>query len=353
MTQFKPTESPWQTAAGLCEVYQAQPAKAETLIMDITFQCSADRRRCQFLFYGVLRHRRRIEELLGRLISRRPKPRLAAMLQVAVFELMSAGPERQPKVVDYAVGQIRRRMSRSEAGLANAVLRKIPAEAAKLDREAPAAVRLSHPDWLAARWRQNFGPEAAEKLMAWNLEPPPVTFRVRGDLPQTEALAATDWAGFVQLSGAWAAVEPLLKSGKLYAQDPSTRLAPAALAVRPGESVLDLCAAPGGKTLMLADALGCDPKGLLVAVDLPGARLVPLDENLRKLDDGDGPRVSLLGLDVRRLTPEVLEKEGFCDSLRRRPPRRSLLEYRGPAPPPRCQVAAPAGGRACQRGASG
>jgi 16S rRNA (cytosine967-C5)-methyltransferase len=309
MTQLKPTVSPWQHAVSLCEVYQAQPAKAETLMMDITFQSSADRRRCQFLFYGVLRHRRRIDELLGRLIARAPKPRLAAMLQVAVFELLSAGPERQPKVVDYAVGQVRRRMSRSEAGLANAVLRKIPAEAEKLDREAPAAVRYSHPDWLAARWEANFGPEAAEKLMAWNLEPPPVTFRVRGDFPANDALVPAAWPGFVQLAGEWAKVEPLLKRGQLYAQDPSTRLAPEALAVRPGETVLDLCAAPGGKALAIADALGRDPKGLLLAVDLPGSRLEPLDENLCKLENGKGPQVTLLGVDVLKLTPQLLEKQ--------------------------------------------
>ncbi|QYY36921.1 transcription antitermination factor NusB [Ruficoccus sp. ZRK36] len=275
--------------------------------MDITFQSSADRRRCQFLFYGVLRHRRRIDTLLARLISRRPKPKLVAMLQVAVFELLSAGPERQPKVVDYAVGRIRRQMSRSEAGLANAVLRKIPAEDEKLQREAPAAVRFSHPDWLAERWTENFGPEAAEELMAWNLEPPPITFRVRGETPAIEALKPASWPGFVQLDGEWARVEPYLKAGMLYAQDPSTRLAPEALTVRPGEAVLDLCAAPGGKALALADALGRDTAGVLVAVDLPGPRLAPLDENLCKLDDGDGPRVCLLAADVRELGEETLK----------------------------------------------
>ncbi|MBC2596414.1 RsmB/NOP family class I SAM-dependent RNA methyltransferase [Ruficoccus amylovorans] len=315
MTQFKPTESPWRKAAGLCESYQAQPAKAETLITDINFHSSAERRRCQFLFYGVLRHRRRIDELLARLISRPPKPRLAAMLQVAVFELMAAEPARQPKVVDYAVGQIRRIMSRSEAGLANAVLRKIPAEAAKLDQEAPAAVRLSHPDWLARRWQEHYGPESAETFMAWNLEPPPVLFRARGELPAGLPLEPAAWPGFYKLAGEWARVEPLLNAGRLYAQDPSTRLAPEALAVRPGEKVLDLCAAPGGKALMLIDALESDRDGLMLAVDLPGPRLEPLNENLQKLGRRSGPAVSLLGIDVRRLSPELLRREGFPETF--------------------------------------
>ena len=308
MTRFKPTASPWGKAASLVELSVAQPAKADALLGEMTFHSAVERRRCQFLFYGVLRHRRRIDALLSRLISRRPKPRLQAMLQVAVYELLEAEASRQPKVVDHAVGQIRSAMSKAEAGLANAVLRKIPVEADRLETEAPAAVRLSHPDWLAEKWTQQFSPQAAEALMRWNLRTPEVTFRVRDPDAVNAAQAGgkflekTDWPGFMKLTGEFVQAEPLLQSGALYAQDPSTRLAVEALAVKPGETVLDLCAAPGGKTLMLADALGDDERGLLVAVDLPGPRLQQLDENLSKLNDEAGPGVYLLAADVRELT---------------------------------------------------
>ncbi|MEM8550641.1 MAG: transcription antitermination factor NusB, partial [Verrucomicrobiota bacterium] len=291
----------------------------------MTFQSSVERRRCQFLFYGVLRHRRRIETLLTGLIPRRPKPRLWAMLEIAVYELMEAGPERQPKVVDYAVGEIRKAMGKGEAGLANAVLRKIPKADAELEKTASAGVRTSHPDWLAKKWEGRFGPEAAEQLMRWNLQTPEVCLRVRDEagveLAQAQAMAAgegelfepTPWPGFVSLAGEFSRAEPLLKNGALYAQDASTRLAPEALAVKPGDYVLDLCAAPGGKTLMLADSLGTDTSGLLLAVELPGSRLEQLDENLQKLNDGDGPAVSLLATDVLTLTSEHFAEQGLPD----------------------------------------
>ena len=81
-------------------------------------------------------------------------------------------------------------------------------------------------------------------------------------------------------SGHWAKVEPLLRSGQIYLQDPSTRLPIELLAPQAGEKVLDLCAAPGGKSLMIADAMKA---GQLVAVDLPTARIERLKENLSRV----------------------------------------------------------------------
>jgi 16S rRNA C967 or C1407 C5-methylase (RsmB/RsmF family) len=69
-----------------------------------------------------------------------------------------------------------------------------------------------------------------------------------------------------------------LRSGKTYMQDPFTRHPAELLSVRPGERILDLCAAPGGKTRMLAQAM--QGKGVLVALDKPGKRMERLRENL-------------------------------------------------------------------------
>jgi 16S rRNA (cytosine967-C5)-methyltransferase len=112
-------------------------------------------------------------------------------------------------------------------------------------------------------------------------------------------LKPTTWPGFFEVeSGHWAEVEPLLKSGRLYLQDPSTRLPVELLAPRAGEAVLDLCAAPGGKSLLIADAMKSStansaPGGRLVAMDLPaedvqrGApRLERLKENLARVPAG-------------------------------------------------------------------
>lgn len=92
--------------------------------------------------------------------------------------------------------------------------------------------------------------------------------------------------------GSWEAAEELLKSGEFYAQDPSTSFAPALLNPRAGDSILDLCAAPGGKSRMCADLAlrsadfdkpSCS-NSLLVSVDIPGPRMEKLEKNLSKID---------------------------------------------------------------------
>ena len=106
-------------------------------------------------------------------------------------------------------------------------------------------------------------------------------------------LKPTAWSGFFEIaSGRWSEVEPLLRGGKIYVQDPGTRLAVELLAPKAGESVLDLCAAPGGKSLMIADAM---KSGRLVAMDLPGARVDRLKENLAR---AAGVEVALVQADL-------------------------------------------------------
>lgn len=96
--------------------------------------------------------------------------------------------------------------------------------------------------------------------------------------PSWGALKETPWPGFYEIRpGHWSEVEPLLTAGKLYIQDPATRFAVELIAPKPGEAILDVCAAPGGKSLALADLLG---SGKLVACDLPGPRIDRLNSNL-------------------------------------------------------------------------
>jgi 16S rRNA (cytosine967-C5)-methyltransferase len=149
---------------------------------------------------------------------------------------------------------------------------------------------FSHPEWLVGRWLAQFGADAARALLEWNQQPAPVYARWRTADPTPAWLAPTRWPGFFEVpSGRWGEVEPLLASGQLYLQDPSARLAIELLAPQAGETVLDLCAAPGGKTLQIADALAAAgdaaKSGRVVAVDLPGDRLPRLRENLARVRD--------------------------------------------------------------------
>jgi 16S rRNA (cytosine967-C5)-methyltransferase len=95
-----------------------------------------------------------------------------------------------------------------------------------------------------------------------------------------------------------------LESGRAYVKDPSTRLATALLKAQPGEAILDLCAAPGGKAFEIAQDL--KGKGSLLALDLPGERMERLDQNLARLQS-PGLHCSSLAHDLLTLQAADLE----------------------------------------------
>ena len=123
---------------------------------------------------------------------------------------------------------------------------------------------------------KKIGEEATEALVNWNQRIPDLTLRADARPPYAEETA---WEGYFKLGRArFGEALPDLESGKVYMQDPFTGIPVKLLGVHPGESVADLCAAPGGKTRLLAEALG--GQGVLLALDKPGRRVDRLKENL-------------------------------------------------------------------------
>jgi len=252
----------------------------------------AERGRCQHLVFGVVRHFGRIEAILGRLVAHPPRFITRAVLYVAAFELIdaesgTAAPGQTAKIVHHAVEWAKALASPAEARLVNAVVRKVAIALAEQRPPGPIAPAdvladyFSHPEWLVRRWLAALGAGPTRALLEWNQSPAPLHARWREPLrPPPAWLVPTEWKGFYAVpSGHWAEVGPLLASGSLYLQDPGTRLAAELLAPRAGETVLDLCAAPGGKSLLMVDAMG---SGRIVAVDLPSSRIDRLKENLSR-----------------------------------------------------------------------
>ena len=287
---------------------------------------SADRARCQHLVLGVVRHFGRLEVALERLVAHPPRFTTRAALCVAGFELIESANEpaadgRVAKIVHHAVEQTKYLASPAEARLVNAVIRKlVPAmiapPPAKDAPPAQLAEYFSHPEWLVRGWFAQFGADATRAVLEWNQHPATVyaRWRASGEAPP-EFLKPTAWEGFfVVESGRWRDVEPLLKAGKLYLQDPGTRLAVELLAPQPGETVLDLCAAPGGKSLLIADAM---KSGKLVAMDLPveegkpGTRIERLKQNLSRVT---GVEVALVQADVCKDAAAALRAHQLPDS---------------------------------------
>ena len=312
----------WPAAIGLLAKWLDRRERIDELIDSLPPGLSGpERARCQHLVFGVVRHFGRLEAALGRLVSHAPRFPTRAVLFMAGFELIEAAdsPESDglvAKIVHHAVEQTKAVASQSEAGLVNAVVRKLalalavppPPKVASAD---VLAEYFSHPDWLVKRWLVDFGAEATRKLLEWNQRPATVYARWRG--PEGEAapdfLKPTPWAGFFEVpSGQWSKVEPLLKSGKIYLQDPGTRLAVELLAPQSGETILDGCAAPGGKSLLMADAM---KTGKIVAMDLPGPRIARLKENLSR---AHGVEVALVQADLLANPAPTLYEHKLPDS---------------------------------------
>jgi 16S rRNA (cytosine967-C5)-methyltransferase len=306
--------SPWNHAARLVARWLERQERIDTLLDTLPRTLTGpDRARCQHLVLGVVRHFGRIDASLARLVAHPPRFSTRAVLYLAGLELIEATGTTDAglvaKIVHHAVEQTKGLSSPAESRLVNAVVRKLaPLMAAPPPPEGATPEQLaeyfSHPVWLIRNWLAQFGPEPTRRLLEWNQSPAPVHARWRAATPPpTPLLTPTAWPGFFAVaSGHWTEVEPLLKAGQLYLQDPSTRVPVDLLAPKPGEAIIDLCAAPGGKSLLIADRMG---SGRLVAVDLPGTRIDRLKENLARTG---GAEPALVQGDVLRgLSPQLRE----------------------------------------------
>lgn len=283
----------------------------------------AERGRCQHLLFGAVRHLGRIEAILAPLLARPPRSVVKAALLIAGYELIEGGADGHvARVVHHAVERTKALASPPEAKLVNAVVRKIAAalEAQAEPSPSAGAVELatyfSHPEWLVRRWLAQFGAAGARALLEWNQKPAPVYARWRSaDAPpageDAALFTATAWPGFYEVkSGAWPRVEALVNDGTLFLQDPATRHAVELLAPKAGETVLDACAAPGGKSLAISDAMGA---GRVVALDLAGPRIDRLKQNLSRakgdvaLVQGDLLQAERLGLFEEHNLPKAYD----------------------------------------------
>jgi len=301
-TASKPTFGGWEAAVGLTERWLARSERVDTLLEGLPSALTGqDRARAQQLFYGVVRWSSRLEAALSGLMARPPRTKVKAVLVVAGFELLEGGPALTAKVIHHAVEKAKTVCSAKEAGLVNAVARKLALRLA--EKPADVATELAHPEWLVGRWTQQFGAATTRQLLEWNQQPAPVYARWRIEAPVPKFLAPTKWPGFYEVkAGKWDEVRRLANEGALYVQDPSTRLCIGLLAPQPGEVILDACAAPGGKSLFIADMM---KSGKVIALDEPGEpgkvdiRLVRLKENLARAPAG--VEVAQVEADLRKV----------------------------------------------------
>ncbi|NNC89040.1 MAG: hypothetical protein HKN82_11330 [Akkermansiaceae bacterium] len=246
---------------------------------------AADRALLNAILLGVLRNKRLLDHWIANLRKGKLDHETRDILRVGLCQLLVL------EIADHAAVNETVACARSPVrGLINAVLRRAVAARktllAERDTLAP-PLRYSHPDWLWKRWKKQFGGDDATTLLAWNNRPAEVFMRfnpLRAEgFPESAdpaiVLERSPADGFARCSApvpaAW------LEEGLVYIQDPATRHAVELLAPQPGETILDACAAPGGKAALIAAAMQND--GHLLCTDSNEKRIPRLGENLSRL----------------------------------------------------------------------
>jgi len=263
-----------------------------------------DRALATRLAYGAVQRAGTSDHLIGRLAERPPQkldPPVLASLRLGLYELLYLQGAPDYAVVADAV-ELAKARSRSGHALVNAVLRRAGREGATsllggLDDATPqaAAVKHSHPAWIAALWWEALGPQEARALMARDNEPSALALRANtlqggaaelaAQLPVRTRRDPLIEEALIVEEPFDAHASPLWRSGAFAAQSRAAMLVARALAPQPGEDVLDLCAAPGGKTTHLAALMGGE--GRIVAVEAGARRARVLERNARRLGAGN------------------------------------------------------------------
>jgi 16S rRNA (cytosine967-C5)-methyltransferase len=273
------------------------------------------------LTLGVLRWRAQLDFLLERhlkeTVAKLDLP-VALALRLGIYQLRFL--ERVPAraAVHESVELVKRAKKTSAAPLVNAVLRKATEESAK-----PAAELLppglsgsqqlvhlySHPLWLIERWLARFGEARTTAILGADNKPPSLSCSVSNPVQRETVVAELTRDGLsvsdgrllrdaLAIRGGSPSHTKAFAEGRISIQDEASQAIPLLLAAHSGNSVLDLCAAPGGKTAPLARSAG--ERGLIVAADRHPHRLLAMREQMRRLGLA---RVHLVALDAERPLP--------------------------------------------------
>jgi 16S rRNA (cytosine967-C5)-methyltransferase len=266
---------------------------------------SADRRLLQELAFGVVRWQGTLDWLIrNKTGGRTQKQVLQILLRLGLYQIFWLERIPDHAAVNETVELARQLGFGPQSGFINAVLRGYLREQdatvqqlEMLKREEP-PVGYSHPKWLYERWRTRFGEDNARALLEWNNKPPPTYARLNTLKAAAETLAQR-WENegvlFTPRNWAWTDVDTVFElrshpplaslatfqEGLFYIQDPSTLLAVHALDPKPGEAILDACAAPGGKTTYIAQRM--QNRGLIMAQDIDVRRREMVRENCNRL----------------------------------------------------------------------
>jgi len=275
---------------------------------------SVDRALCHELVLGTLRQQLYLDRVTDIYAGgKKLDGAVRVAIRLGLYQLRFLDKIPEYSAVNESVALVQKARKTSAKGFVNAILRKAAKEwpeiafADEIDR---VSVETSHPRWLVERWANEFGPDQAEALARANNEPGPQAFRLLVDVPIGEFSASPSEfvAGCYLTEKIYPALLAAAERGDIYFQDEGSQMVAASIPVGKTAKVLDVCAAPGGKTGMIGRQYSEDLL-ILVAGDLYWRRAFSLRENCRRQGVND---VKVVQYDAEKGLPF---EDGTFDSV--------------------------------------
>ena len=263
---------------------------------------SRERQQANEYVQGILRKKSYLDFLISKSSTveiEKMDPFFKNILRLGIYDLLFMDGTPDYAAINEAVEIAKAKISSKSGDLANAILRKIQREIASLpkpdmqNRTELIATTFSHPEWLVERWVKRFGEREAFQLMTANNKRPefylrvnclktsPDTFKLRLDKAGIEYEESEWLPGYYKVftladvrSKGW------FEKGLCYVQDIAAGFAPTILDPVGGETVYDICAAPGTKTLLLAELM--NNEGSILAIDINSERIHKIAENAER-----------------------------------------------------------------------
>ncbi|AQU79857.1 MULTISPECIES: 16S rRNA (cytosine(967)-C(5))-methyltransferase RsmB [Planococcus] len=248
--------------------------------------------------YGTLQHQMTLDYYLEPYLKGKIEPWVKTLLRLSLYQIVYLDRIPAHAVVHEAVEIAKRRGHGGVASVINGVLRSVQRNGVRSfntisDPFEKISIETSHPEWMIRRWAEQFGLEKTREMALENNKTPAQTVRVNTarasvdeviEMLQSEELEAVPSKLIPEcliVTNGQPARTATFEKGFITIQDESSMLPAYALQVEPGMTVLDMCAAPGGKTTHIAEKM--NNSGTLYALDLHQHKVKLIDENAARL----------------------------------------------------------------------
>ena len=250
------------------------------------------------LVYGVLDRKITLDAVLSRFMRtplKKTAPFTLQVLRTALYQIMFMDKIPESAAVNEAVKLIKKSKESRNSGFVNAVLRSCIREENLIpqgDNPKDLEIRYSCPLWIIESFIKDYGKETAINLLEESLKAAPVTLKVNTIITDTQKLKAdlekegisvtANEDSLTVAKGFDISKCEAFKKGMFHVQDMASQKAVAVLSPKKGERVLDLCAAPGGKSFTMAEMM--ENKGELISCDLYENRVKLISDNAKRLN---------------------------------------------------------------------